>query len=123
MHIIENQQAHKANYRSPERIGKTAKKHFTDPSLACACLNLNSTKLLDDFNTFGFMFEGLVERDLDIYIRHLNGKLYHFRDNVSGLEVDSILEFEDGNYAAVEIKLGPSDIESAMKNLLNFAKI
>ncbi len=50
------------------------------------------------------MFESLVERDLRIYIDYLGGNLYHFRDNVSGLEVDSILEFKDGEYAAVEIK-------------------
>ena len=122
LHIIENQSTYKANYRSPERIGKTAKKHFTDPSLACACLSLNTNKLLDDLNTFGFMFESLVERDLDIYIRYLNGKLYHFRDNISGLEIDSILEFEDGNYAAIEIKLGPREIESAKKKLINFSE-
>ena len=32
------------------------------------------------------MFESLVERDLRIYAQYLGGKLYHFRDNVSGLE-------------------------------------
>ncbi len=122
LHIIENQPAYKINYRSPERVGKSAKKHFTDPSLACACLNLNTVKLIDDLKTFGFMFESLVERDLDIYIRHLNGSLYHFRDNISGLEVDSILEFEDGSYAAVEIKLGANEIETAKKNLLKFSE-
>lgn len=52
------------------------------------------------------MFEALCERDLKIYMEYLGGKLFHFRDNVTGLEVDSILEFSDGEYAAVEIKLG-----------------
>ena len=47
-----------------------------------------------------------MERDLRIYIESLGGNLYHFRDNITGLEVDSILEFSDGDYAAVEIKLG-----------------
>ena len=28
------------NYSSPERVGKSAKRHFTDPYLACACLDL-----------------------------------------------------------------------------------
>ena len=62
--------------------------------------------MIKDLKIFGFLFEELVERDLRIYMASLNGNLYHFRDNVSGLEVDSILEFEDGEYAAVEIKLG-----------------
>ena len=70
--------------------------------------------------TFGFLFESLVERDLRIYIESLGGNLYHFRDNITGLEVDSILESSDGDYAAVEIKLGSNQIEEATKNLLNF---
>lgn len=121
LNLIENQPAYSSNYRSPERLGKSSKRHFTDPSLACAVLNLNVDKLINDIKTFGFMFESLVERDLRIYMEYLNGKLYHFRDNVSGLEVDSILEFESGEYAAVEIKLGGIDaINEAKKNLLKF---
>lgn len=120
LHISENQNAYSANYRSPDRIGKSAKKHFTDPSLACACLGLTQKKLINDLNTFGFMFEALVERDLRIYMEYLNGNLFHFRDNVTGLEVDSIIEFSDGEYAAIEIKLGLNQVEDAKKTLLSF---
>lgn len=120
LHIIENQDAYSENYRSKDRIGKSPKRHLIDPSLVCACLNLNSEKLLKDLKTFGFLFESLVERDLKIYMEYLNGKLYHFRDNVTGLEVDSILEFSDGEYAAVEIKLGFNQVEEAKKNLIRF---
>ncbi len=120
LHLIENQEAYSENYRSPTRVGKSPKRHFTDPSLACACLGLTTEKLLKDLNTFGFMFEALVERDLRIYMDYLNGHLYHFRDNVTGLEVDSILEFADGEYAAVEIKLGYNQVEEAKKSLLSF---
>ena len=120
LHLIENQEAYGENYRSPSRIGKSPKRHLTDPSLACACLGLTPEKLLKDFNTFGFMFESLVERDLRIYMDYLDGHLYHFRDNVTGLEVDSILEFSDGEYAAVEIKLGYNQVEEAKKSLLKF---
>ena len=119
LHITENQNAYSENYRSPARLGKSVKRHFTDPSLACACLNLTKEKLLDDLRTFGFMFEALVERDLRIYMEYLDGKLYHFRDNVTGLEVDSILEFNDGEYAVVEVKLGYNEVETAKKSLLN----
>lgn len=119
LHITENQNPYSENYRAPERIGKSAKRHFTDPSLACACLDLTENKLINDLKTFGFMFEALVERDLRIYMEYLGGKLYHFRDNVTGLEADSILEFSDGEYAAVEIKLGYHEVEEAKKSLLN----
>ena len=120
LHIIENQEAYSENYRSKERIGKSPKRHLTDPSLACASLNMNADKLLKDLKTFGFLFESLVERDLRIYIEYLGGHLYHFRDNVTGLEVDSILEFSNGDYAAVEIKLGDNAIETTKKDLLKF---
>lgn len=119
LHIIENQDAYSINYRSPKRIGKLAKRHFTDPSLACACLNLSKEKLLNDLKTFGFLFEALVERDLRIYMEYLDGKVFHFRDNVTGLEADSILEFSDGEYAVVEVKLGFSQVEEAKANLMN----
>ena len=120
LHLIENQEAYGQNYRSPNRIGKSPKRHFTDPSLSCACLGLTPEKLLKDLNTFGLMFEALVERDLRIYMDYLDGHLYHFRDNVTGLEVDSILEFPDGEYGAVEIKLGYHQVEEAKKGLLKF---
>lgn len=83
LHIIE---INRENYRSSSRVGKSCKRHFTDPSLACSCLDLTRDKLMNDPRTFGFMFEALVERDLRIYIDFLGGKIYHFRDNVSGLE-------------------------------------
>lgn len=120
LNIIENQPAYSENYRSPNRVGKSAKRHFTDPSLACACLDLTTEKLIDDLRTFGLMFEALVERDLKIYMEYLDGSLYHFRDNITGLEVDSILEFRDGEYAAVEIKLGFNQVEEAKKSLISF---
>ncbi len=120
LHLIENQEAYGENYRSPSRVGKSPKRHLTDPSLSCACLGLTPEKLLRDLNTFVFMFEALVERDLRIYMDYLDGHLYHFRDNVTGLEVDSILEFSDGEYGAVEIKLGYNQVEEAKKSLLTF---
>ena len=122
LHLIENQDAFSLNYRSSNRVGKVAKRHFTDPSLACACLDLTIQKLLLDHNTFGLLFEALVERDLRIYMDYLDGKLYHFRDNISGDEVDSILEFKDGEYAAVEIKLSSNGIDDAKKSLTTFYK-
>lgn len=122
LHLIENQSPYSENYRSPKRVGKLSKRHFIDPSLACACLDLTKDKIINDLRTFGFLFEALVERDLKIYIDYLDGNLYHFRDNLSGLEVDSILEFANGDYAAVEIKLGLNQIDEAKQNLLDFYK-
>lgn len=120
LYLTCNQEAFSLNYRSSQRIGKSPKRHFVDPSLACACLDLSVEKLMNDHETFGLMFEALVERDLRIYMEYLDGHLYHFRDNTSGDEVDSILEFRNGEYAAIEIKLSDGSIDDAKKSLKTF---
>ena len=122
LYLIANQEAFSINYRSSKRIGKSPKRHFVDPSLACACLDLTVSKLMNDLNTFGLLFESLVERDLRIYGEYLDAHLFHFRDNVSGDEVDAILEFTDGSYGAFEIKLSHDGIDDAKKSLTKFYK-
>ena len=118
--LIANQEAYSVHYRSSSRIGKSAKRHLVDPSLCCASLHLTVEKLLNDHETFGLMFEALVERDLRIYADYLEGRLYHFRDNSSGDEVDAIVEFKDGDYAAFEIKLSDGSIQDAIDSLTTF---
>ncbi len=122
LYLIANQEAFSIKYRSSARVGKTAKRHLVDPSLACASLHLTVDKLMNDHETFGLMFEALVERDLRIYAEYLGGHLYHFRDNVSGDEVDAIVEFKDGSYAAFEIKLSDGSIKDAISSLMRFSK-
>ena len=120
LYLISNQEAYSVHYRSSTRIGKTAKRHLVDPSLSCACLQLTTEKLMNDHATFGLMFEAMVERDLRIYADYLEGHLYHFRDNISGDEVDAIVEFKDGEYAAFEIKLSDGSIQDGIKSLSRF---
>lgn len=120
LHIIKNQLSFKYKIRSSLNVGKLEKRHFVDTSLACAVLNITSDKLLNDLNTFGLFFEGLCERDLRIYIESLGGNLYHYRDNNSRLEIDAIVELSDGEYGAIEIKLGRNSVEEAAKNLIKF---
>ena len=120
LYMICNQEAFSVHYRSTARVGKTAKRHLVDPSLSCAALHLTVDKLMNDHETFGSLFEALVERDLRIYADYLDGHLYHFRDNVSGDEVDAILEFNDGEYAAFEIKLSDGSIQESISSLRRF---
>lgn len=122
LYLTENQETYSFNLRSSDVVSKAVKRHFTDPSLACAALDITKNKLVNDIRTFGFMFEALVERDLRIYIESLGGKLYHYRNNKNGVEVDAIVELTDGNYGAIEIKLGSNEIEDAKKSLLRFTK-
>ncbi len=122
IHLIQDQLPFSTKIRSSVRVGKSAKRHFSDPSLACSVLGLRQEQLINDLELFGFMFEALVVRDLRIYIEHLGGHIYHFHDNNTGEEVDAIVELRDGTYGAIEIKLGVGKIEEAANNLLKFSK-
>jgi len=122
LYLISDQEAFSVHYRSSKRIGKSAKRHLVDPSLSCASLQLTPEKLMNDHETFGLMFEALAERDLRIYADYHEGHLYHFRDNASGDEVDAIVEFKDGEYAAFEIKLSDGSIQDAINSLSKFYK-
>jgi len=116
MYIIEEQHPWCPEVRSKTRMRKAPKRHFTDPSLAVAALGIGPDTLLRDVETAGFMFESLCYRDLCIYSSSF-GNVCHYRDN-SGLEVDAIIETNDGKWAAVEIKLGQNKVDSAANNLI-----
>ena len=103
--IIENQLPFSTNVRSKTKLKQSPKRHFTDPSLACALLKLTPTKLIHDLNTFGFLFESLAERDLRIYADSFGGTLYHYQD-YNDKEIDAVIELDDGTWCAFEIKLG-----------------
>ena len=120
LHLIENQRTFNYKIRSRANVGKTAKRHFTDPSLGCAVLNITPEKLINDLNTFGLYFEALCERDLRIYSEAIGANLYHYRELDNGLEVDAIIEIADGEYGAIEIKLGSDREEEAATNLKKF---
>lgn len=120
LHLIENQNSFMYKIRSRSNVGKNPKRHFTDPSLGCAVLNITPEKLMNDLETFGLYFEALCERDLRIYAESIGAKLYHYRDNNTGLEVDCIVEIADGEYGAIEIKLGSNKEEEAVQSLKKF---
>lgn len=125
--IIDNQQAYDMNYRSSTRVAKSPKRHFIDPSLAVAALEMSPSMLLKDLNLFGFIFESLVIRDLKIYAEANRGSVYHFRHHDTGDEIDAIIELDDGTWGAFEIKLGHNQVDKASENLLkikmNFDRI
>ncbi len=116
--IIDNQQAYDINYRSSTRVAKSPKRHFIDPSLAVAALEMNPSMLLKDLNLFGFIFESLVIRDLKIYAEANRGSVYHFRHHDTGDEIDAVIELDDGTWGAFEIKLGHNQVDKASENLL-----
>lgn len=116
--LLDNQEPFSTNIRSSVRVKQAEKRHFSDPSLACALLKLTPAHLIKDLNTFGFLFEALCERDLKIYAESFGGKLFHYQD-YAGKEIDAVIELADGRWAAFEIKLGANQIEEAAHNLIS----
>lgn len=121
MFLFNNQEPFSPNIRSSLRVKQMEKRHFSDPAMACAMLKLTPKKLMNDLNTFGFMFEAMVERDLSIYAQSLNAKLFHYQDYRNN-ELDAVIELEDGNWCAIEIKLGLNKVEEGSNNLIKVCK-
>ena len=119
--LTENQAPFSSGMRSSVRIKQAEKRHFSDPSLACALLKATPQSLLGNLETLGFLFEALCERDLRIYAESFGGELYHYQD-YHGKEIDAVIELPDGQWCAFEIKLGANQIDAAAKNLLDIKR-
>lgn len=119
--VIEDQPAWLPSMRSKTAIRTASKRHFTDPSIATAVLRAVPKSLLEDFNTFGFLFESLCTRDMRIYAQANDGEVFHFRDK-NGLEADMIVALNDGRWAAIEVKMGNKQIEEAALHLQELAR-
>ena len=116
--LLDNDEPFSTNIRSSVRVKQAEKRHFADPSIACTLLNLTVDKLIGDLNTFGFLFEAMVERDLKVYASSFEGKCYHYQDYLDR-EIDSVIELADDEWCAFEIKLGVNAIDDAANKLVN----
>lgn len=114
--ITENQPPFSSGIRSSVRVKQNEKRHFADPSLACALLNATTESLTGDLETLGFLFEALCERDLRIYAKSFGVHLYHYQD-YNNKKIDAVIELSDGQWCAFEIKLGAHQIDAAADNL------
>lgn len=115
--LLDNQKPFSSNIRSSIRVKQAEKRHFCDPSLACALLQATPERLINDLETFGFLFEALCERDLRIYAESFGAQLFHYQDYANN-EIDAVVELNDGRWCAFEIKLGANQIDKAAENLI-----
>jgi predicted AAA+ superfamily ATPase len=116
IYVVEDLPAWNPAMRSKTALRTSPKHHFTDPSIAAAILRATPDSLLNDFNTFGLLFESLCIRDLRVYAQAIDGEVFHYRDK-SGLEADAIVHLKDGRWGAIEVKMGVKEIETASENL------
>ena len=117
--VVEDQPAWSVSLRSRATLRRSPKRHLGDPSLAAALLRASPERLLADPATLGQLFESLVVRDLRVYSQPDRGEVFHYRDE-TGLEVDAIIERDDGAWMAIEIKLSPARnaVDTAAQSLL-----
>jgi hypothetical protein len=80
-------------------------------------LKLTPERLIGDLNFMGFLFEALVERDLRVYADSFEAQIMHYQD-YTNRELDAVIEMENGDWAAVEIKLGAAQEDAAAANLI-----
>lgn len=103
--VVEDMPAWNPNLRSKTAIRSSDTRYYVDPSIAAAALGIGPNDLINDLNTFGFIFETLCIRDLRVFADALDGQVYHYRDK-DGQECDAVIHLRNGQYGLIEIKLG-----------------
>ena len=106
--VIEDSIAWNPNLRSKTAIRTSDTRYFIDPSIATAALGMGPKDLINDMETFGFIFKTLAIRDLRVYADALDGKVYHYRDK-NNLECDAVIHLRNGSYGLVEVKKGGTE--------------
>ncbi|PHP53362.1 ATP-binding protein [Actinomyces ruminis] len=114
--VVERIPAWAVGLRSRARLRTAPKFHLADPALAVTALSADAAQLTADPETTGFIFESAVVHDLLVFSEALGGQVYHYRDS-NGHELDAVLTFPRGRWAAVEVKLGASQIEKGARSL------
>lgn len=120
--VLEDQRGWSPNIKSKSAIRSGNKKVFIDPSIAVAALHASPESMEKDLKTFGFVFENLCIRDLNVYTSSHGGKVSYYHDK-SDLEIDCVVHLKDGRYALIECKLGRERIEDGAKNLLKINEL
>lgn len=116
LYVIDEVEAWNPNIRSKTSIRTSHKKGFVDSAIASSALEFSPKELALDPESFGFLFENLVNRDLSVYARKSGGYLRHYRDR-TGLECDHVLHFSNGKYGLIQSKLGNTYIDQGIKKL------
>ena len=121
LYVIEELPAWNPNLRSKTAIRTKETRHFTDPSIGAAALGITPEGIFKDITTFGLLFESLVVHDLRVYADAIGARVYKYRDSKKR-EADVVVQFADGSWALIEVKLGgEEDIRKAAENLIKIA--
>jgi predicted AAA+ superfamily ATPase len=119
--VITNQREWGTHIRSSATLRKKPKKYLIDPSLAVAALDMYPNDVLSDRETFGLLFENLVQRDLAVYADSFDAVLRSYHDSNED-EIDMVI-VKGEKWAGIEVKLAAStqQAEPYFEKLKNIA--
>ncbi|MDR1013487.1 MAG: DUF4143 domain-containing protein [Coriobacteriales bacterium] len=117
--IVNDLPAWNTHIRSSARLRKSPRRHLCDPSLAAAALGVSDSALIDDMEYFVSLFEALVVHEIRVLANLLDMTVGYYRDSY-GDEVDILVEKRNGDFIAIEVKLGFAMQESAAESLRRF---
>ncbi len=106
-----------------KRIIKSPKLYFYDTGIVCSLLKLTDISNVSTYYNYGSLFENLIISEIMKYSYHLGKKpnVYYWRES-NGIEIDCIIEKDNKNIAAIEIKGGQSFTKDYLKNIRSFSK-
>jgi uncharacterized protein len=107
-----------------KRIIKSPKLYFYDTGLACSLLRINTPDNIRTHYLFGALFENLVISEIVKQYYH-SGKrpsVYYWRES-NGIEIDCIVEKENQELTAIEIKAGQTYNKDYIKALSKFPDV
>jgi len=110
------------------RLSKKPKHHLADPALAVRLLKLTQEGITHpnrqknnagDVETLASrLFESLVVQSLRVYAQANDASTFHFRTHKGDREIDAIVEADNGQVVAFEVKLGRSVKDQDVAHLL-----
>ena len=119
--IIKLIQPYYSNFN--KRTIKAPKLYFIDTGLACNLLGLRHSKELDNYHSWGALFENFIIMEFykNIANRGLNYPLYYWRDS-NGIEIDLMID-KGTDFIPIEIKAGQTFQKDFTKNIKKIQEI
>lgn len=110
------------------RLGQAPKHHLADPALAARLLGVDAAGLragddapgeqLRDGPLLGALFESLITLNVRVYAQPAEARVHHLRTRNGDHEIDLIVERADRRVVALEVKLGQTVDDVAVRHLL-----
>ncbi len=101
------------------KLQQAPKHHLADPALAARLLNLSARTLLSPAGAtmVGKLFEALVTLSVRVLAQAEVARVYHLRDHRGAYEIDLLVEGEEGQLLAIEVKLAATVTDADVRHL------